>query len=553
MKLLYPTLALALLAGSTPANASKTLPEIAMNYWGDDWSGASALPPALRFATGVGCWRKPSYGIPDHLLTIEQKGFLSDVVGDFVTSGCADVQSDTTIDGTKLKAHITDYHTARPNGKFIGYFDVTSLTGTTPGYETITQADTEHRNWFVYRQGCNGTSTTVKWPECDYPDDVAHDGRGRKMMDMAKSNYINFSTDQIAREAADLGLDGVLLDVVHEFPFVAGGDPTYFWIDDSPTNPGTECDWISSVSIRDYTTNTCTPTVPKTFINKWISWDAHWEEFLTDLHAEIATTSKPSMLVYANVPREEGTLAISLLPLVDGILVEDFAGPVAGENKCQDDNGVANAANGFFCRMKDITDLRLAADNANKPLLLTAQTRINNYASWCGGPMDSNWDPGGVQEEECVDGIDAYLNPVEFTDTATQHQHMRFYLAAYYIMQNGNEQIKFDHPSAASDQYSSMAWYNIFDCDLGTANNGPLLMTNGTFDSTANGSDSYVFTRSYSAGRVYLNTTNASKDVGPLGTDYYNSNGTLYPGNAKVTIPPDTGLLLFTSIARCDM
>jgi hypothetical protein len=475
------------------------------------------------------------------------------VVGDFAIETCANVILDDSALGIQLKAHIADYHAARPNGKFIGYVDITSLTGDLPGYATITANDSTHRNWFVYRQGCNGSSTVVQYPECDYPDDVARDARGRMQLDISRSAYLLFIADQIAREAAELGMDGIVVDVVHEFPLIRLSTDPAWWYDVYNGNvPGNKCDWISSVSYRDYWGNSCIPIEPETFIPKYTNWDANWDDFFIALQSEINTTSRPNMTVYANVPREEGFLSVAMLPYLDGVMVEDFAGPNAGTNTCLNDAGTPGGGNGFFCRMKNIVSLKAAAAAAGKPLLLTAQSHTENHSSWCGGPQTALWDPGNALKNTCLNGMDSAGNVVAETDTAAQHQYMRFYLAAYYIMQDGNSRVQFDHPAATSDQYASMPWYGQFNCDLGTADNGPLLMTSGVFNDSPNvGTDSYVFTRSYSAGKVWLNTKDGAHTVPALGTDYWNSTGTKYPGNLNISVPGDSGLILYTSTNRC--
>jgi hypothetical protein len=384
-------------------------------------------------------------------------------------------------------------------------------------------------------------------------------------MDINNINYRNFMADALAREMADHGIDGIVVDNVHPTP------NDYTDIDyKKPPFYGTirACDWIRTVIDRNYAAGSCnynTTSIP------WSpganSWDTSWVSFFTALQAEIATTSRPSMTVYASPVKDDYAFSNSLLPQVDGYVQEDFAGTVAGAPLpstvlCPGDEPspygapLAVLPHGFYCTMRDMKQLMAAADTAAKPIIFTAETKIDAGSAWCGGPVPATapWDTLGTTANAC--SLDGNLNP---TTALLQHNYMRYYTAAFLIANDGNIRFKFDHPTVTGDQYNAMPYYYQWRCNIGTPDNGPLLMTKGTFDdgttdqnnTNAADDDSYIFLRSYSGGKVWLNTTDAAYAAGPVGVVLYDTADVSYPADQTINVPAHSGLILYNSLSRC--
>ena len=559
-------LALAVLLLPTVAAAKSNI-DTSLNYWGQDYPAAtSAFAAEMRYVGGLGCFKSTTPGT-DHTLNAEQETFLNTTGQDFIWEPCAYISNNEDNSdpdfGTLLTEHIADYHAARPNGKFIGHIEITEIADLLPDSDIIYYTATEfYRDMFVYREGCNGTGTPG-YPECRFETrdvngvltdlgDLARNPNGSTIMDITNVNYRNFIADAIAREMAEYDVDGIVFDNFHATP------------NDSNTQDYTKaplygtkaaCDFIHDTLTRNYAAGSCTYDITEIPWNATASnWDAAWLSFLTTLQTEIAgEAGHTDMLVYVSPMREEGNWSKTVIAQLDGYVQEDFAGSQSGTPLSCPADETPFTASGFYCRMRDMKELMAAADSAAKPIIVTAETKIDAGSAWCGGPGIAPWDTLGTTAATC--STDPERNP---TSVSLQAKYRDFYYAAFLIANDGNIRYKHDFPSVVGDQYRAMPYYYLWRCNIGTPDNAALIMTRGVFDdgNTDYGAgtaddDSYVFRRSYSGGKVFLNTTDTAVQVGPEGVNLYNFSDTLYPGTSPITVAPHSGMILFNSLTRC--
>ena len=77
------------------------------------------------------------------------------------------------------------------------------------GHSEIAAAN-NHNDYFLYK---DGAATT-------YPSNVVHDSAGHKLLDISNVNYRTHIIQRLVDAMLDMGLDGVYLDQIQEFPDV---------------------------------------------------------------------------------------------------------------------------------------------------------------------------------------------------------------------------------------------------------------------------------------------------------------------------------------------
>ena len=346
--------------------------EKALNRFGDRWSLARNNP-SLPKAGGTGCYRKPGPGM-GYTFTQEELDFHRRLNAKFYVEGCAiileydppfsnNVDYDTS---ERLKAHLDSFKSANPSLKFIGYQQLAEWTVGQVGSKHIYD---NQRNWFVYKKG----STTQT------DDNILTLRNNSLLLDITNPEYQDYITSRLADAFAYYRIDGLVMDAVAPFPRLA--EPTLMPAD------------------------------------KLAAWQNGWVSILTKLKAAIG----PNRYVFASVLREDLSHARRIIPLVDGIMLEDTFSPVR---------------NDISKRVALQRPIINAAAAAGKWILTTENT--------------------------FVDG-----STLSTTTSAREHRLARYYLSAFYIFKTGKMLFYHNPPATTARQYAAEAFFTDWNIKVG--------------------------------------------------------------------------------------
>lgn len=415
----------------------KSREEKALNAFGDRWSLAKRNP-SLRLANGVGCYRKPIQGM-SHVFTQEELQFQGRLAARFYIEGCAivletDPPFENKVDyqsSEKLEARVDAFKDANPSLKYLAYQPLAEWGVGQVGWAQIYD---NHKDWFVYKKGSTDQSEA----------NIISTKSRAWLLDITNPEYQDFIAARLAQALDYYQIDGMVLDNVHPLPRI----PDHNEMPDDTR----------------------------------AAWPQGWVDLLTKFKAAIG----PKKFIFASVPRDDLVQAQRIIPIVDGIMLEDTFSPVK--------NDIRNRIN----LQKDI----FAAAAAAKKWILTTENTF-------------------------VDGS-------KFTTTTGPKERAlsRYYLAAFYIFDNGRMIFYHNPPAATAPQYAAEAFFTDWNVKVG--------QRGGPYQQAA---QKGVYIRNYSNSIIYLNNgTLPYKITVPASSPYkFDPDGKAI---TRYTIPPKSGFML---------
>jgi hypothetical protein len=430
------------LEANTVKNLGLTAPpsieEKALNAFGDRWSLARPNP-WLRQAAATGCYRRPASGMSANF-TDQELQFHARLAAKFYVEGCATILENDPPYGSLadvessalLKKHVAKFKAANPSLKYLGYTRLSDCSMGQVGWKEIQN----HKGWFVYEKG----STTQS------EDKIVQTLAGTPLLDVTNPAYQNYIAARLAKVLPYYQIDGLLIDSVSPFPKLA--DPSKM------------------------------PNATR------LAWEKGWVAILKKLKAAIG----PNRYIFASVPQDGAGFAKKIVPVVDGIMLEDTFSPIRRKD--------------ILTRIAAEQPLIDAAAAAGKWVLTTQNTKVD----------------GSVFGK---------------TTPAKEHAKERYYLAAFYIFSKGKMLFYYNPPSATTPQYGSEAFFTDWNIKVG-AKRGPYSPVPGR---------QRVFSRNYENAIIYLNASNNQyKIIVPK-----NSQFKLDPGGKPIVsyvMPPKSGFIL---------
>ncbi len=181
---------------------------------------------------------------------------------------------------------------------------------------------------------------------------------------------------------------------------------------------------------------------------------AKWVPGLIALLKKLKTAIGPDRVVFVNTPRDNPPFARAVMPYLDGVMLEDTFSPARG-----------NVLTNFKVR-KPIID---AAEKAGKYIMTT----VNTY-------------------------VDGSVFPT--TTAKLEHDLQRYYLAAFYIFNQGKMLLYYSPPTSKLPQYGAESFFSDWNVNVGTPT-GPYLVVPGY---------PKLYMRKYTNAVVYLNDNTSS-------------------------------------------
>lgn len=384
---------------------AKSAQEKALNAFGDRWSQARRNP-FLPKVGGTGCYRKPIPG-QGPVFTPEELDFQARLGANFYFEGCAIVLETNppfanNVDyqtSAKLKARVAAFKAANPSLKYLAYQPLAEWGVGQVGWSDIYE---HHKDWFVYKKGSTGQTE----------DNIVSTDSHAWLLDITNPAYQNYISLRLATALNYYRIDGMVLDNVHPLPRV----PDLNLLPD----------------------------------DKRAAWQAGWVSLLTKFRLAIG----PNKFIFASVARDRPIHARKIIPIVDGIMLEDTFSPIR---------------NDISRRIAMQKPIFAAAAAAGKWILTTENT--------------------------FVDG-----STFKTTTPAKEHQYNRYYLAAFYVFNNGKMLFYHNPPAATAPQYAAEAFFTDWNIKVGI----PLAGYTQVRDYPG------VYKRNYTNAFVYFNNSTAT-------------------------------------------